>query len=408
MFMSLSMALSYSVSWWALQWVPEEELVRPARLLLSVASVRWAWYGGVLWCVVVGAVLHMACGYGWDLAHAIVAWLKRPKSPKPPELPADLGSYAVQLAAMLEYALAEKDDFMVKEIRDRGALIGYDIDKMLLNNKPLDGNRGDPKSADKRAKTEHRPKPAEEQPADKKSKPAEEHAYSVQLAVKLCKALADNDLAEAKQMRAEGTLLGVDLDKMMGDLPSQVEAKKARAKQEKYIYRLARASEPVREGRCKPKQDGSTIRQELAAHGEGCRINRGSAAYRGNPDVDGEGYFVHVWTAGQVQAAAASHFAGADDLMLLKYSRAWLLESEVEIRYEEAGAAAVLHDGGEPRPGAYPHVYAGKCRHPHLSYTCLVGHYLLSVDADGQHVLPREAFANDREEDWDDDPGMYR
>ena len=48
-------------------------------------------------------------------------------------------------------------------------------------------------------------------------------------------------------------------------------------------------------------------------------------------------------------------FAGVDDLMLLKFSRVWLIESDVEICYEEADAAAVhaRDDGQEPHIGAY-------------------------------------------------------
>ena len=190
----------------------------------------------------------------------------------------------------------------------------------------------------------------------------------------------------------------------------QKDAKKAREKPDKYLYRLARASEPARDGDCRPHRDGFTIGQQLLMEGSGCRMNRSlNASYRGNPDVDGEGYLLHVWTAAQLREAAARHFAGVDDLILLKFSRAWLLESDVEICYEEADAAAVhaREDESEPRPGAYPHIYAGKCSHPHLSYMCLVGHYRLPLAPNGEHIFPRDAFADDREQDWDDDPGMF-
>ena len=189
-----------------------------------------------------------------------------------------------------------------------------------------------------------------------------------------------------------------------GIAKKQNKAKLAR-KLDKYLYRLARASEPARDTSRAPHRDGRTIGQELVLEGRGCRINRSlTAAYRGNPDL-GEGYLLHLWTAGQVREAAARHFPDAEDLLLLKYSRAWLLEADLEICYEEVDAAAVhaRDDGSEPRRGAYPHVYAGKCEHPELSYMCLVDYYRLPR-ADGALAVPPEAFADDREEDWDDDP----
>ena len=71
------MTAAYSIGWWALDWVPNEALVLPARLLLSVAYVYEAFfigtaYSGLLWCGLAGAVTHVACGFAWDALGSVL------------------------------------------------------------------------------------------------------------------------------------------------------------------------------------------------------------------------------------------------------------------------------------------------------------------------------------------------
>eukprot|EP00966_Prymnesium_polylepis_P058645 1358206-Prymnesium_polylepis.1 len=293
----------FAIGWWLLDWLPNEAVVLPARLLLSAAYAHEAFligtaYSGLLWCALAGAAAHVAFGLAWDT----------------------LGT----------------------------ALISNGLERQRWDNPFL------------------QPPPAKKEKEAKK--------------VPASKAPAKN-----------------------------APVKKAPKKPDKYLYRLARWSEPALDKNWQPQRDGGTVGRELMLNGSGDRFSRSmTAAYHGHPDVDGEGYFLHVWTTAQVREAAARLFAGDDDLVLLKFSRAWLLESEVEIRYEECDAAAVLAQDDKSRldvaPGEYPHVYAGKCREPELSYLCLIDYYRLSLSPAGKHIFPREAFADDREQDWDDDP----
>jgi hypothetical protein len=94
---------------------------------------------------------------------------------------------------------------------------------------------------------------------------------------------------------------------------------------QKYLYLLARASEPVlgRNGRA----TGRTIGAEAPAVLSDCMINR-TGAYLGRTNC------IPLLRAAQVRAAAAAQFRGVADLMVLKWSVAYLKESEVEIRYE--------------------------------------------------------------------------
>ena len=82
--------------------------------------------------------------------------------------------------------------------------------------------------------------------------------------------------------------------------------------------------------------------------------------------------------------------------MLLKFSKALLRESGVDVRYEDA---VPLGDSA-PRAGAFPHVYPGKLSRPQCDYACLVDAIRLELDpAGGTHIFPRHAFSDSHEED---------
>jgi len=157
---------------------------------------------------------------------------------------------------------------------------------------------------------------------------------------------------------------------------------------QKYLYLLARASEPVlgRNGRA----TGRTIGAEAPAVLSDCMINR-TGAYLGRTNC------IPLLRAAQVRAAAAAQFRGVADLMVLKWSVAYLKESEVEIRYE-------VLEGSPSGSDQFPCVYQGQRTRPELDYTCLVAAFRVDLGSDGMHIFPPRTFRNEREEDEDWDP----
>lgn len=170
--------------------------------------------------------------------------------------------------------------------------------------------------------------------------------------------------------------------------------------QRKYLYRLARASEPARDGGGREVRSSSaigTVGWEAAEEARTPMINRTlDGAYRGVPGRDDK--CLRMTTRGRVVETAAREFAGADDLLLLKFSHSWLEVSGVDIRYEAEGGADDQDDA------LIPHVYRGACARPELSYHALVGCYPIKRAADGTHIFPRALFRDEREEEWDLDP----
>ena len=157
---------------------------------------------------------------------------------------------------------------------------------------------------------------------------------------------------------------------------------------QKYLYQLARASEPVlgRNGRT----TGRTIGTEAPAVLSDCMINR-TGAYLGQTNC------IQLLSAAQVRAAAAAEFRGVTDLMVLKWSVAYLKESEVEIRYE-------VLEGSPSASDKFPCVYQGQRTRPELDYTCLVAAFHVDLGSDGKHIFPPRTFRDEREEDADWDP----
>ena len=160
----------------------------------------------------------------------------------------------------------------------------------------------------------------------------------------------------------------------------------------KYLYRLARASEPARG--YGSRDSGRTIGVEAPSVLGECMINR-SGEYVGRPGSDDR--CIRLLTAAQVRASAAVDFGGVADLMVLKWSVAYLRESEVEIRYKEPRGAA-------QGSAKFPCVYRGQRSRSELDYTCLVAAFRVDLGSDGMHVLPHRTFRDEREEDEDWDP----
>ena len=108
-------------------------------------------------------------------------------------------------------------------------------------------------------------------------------------------------------------------------------------------------------------------------------------AYNGIPGLDDK--FIHLSTGLQVQNTAGLYFAGATDLVLLRFGLTLIDEfGEVDVRWEDAEPPA----GSAKRDGDFPHAYAkdgkSKCV---LPYACLVGPPVpLKLDAAGKHIFP--------------------
>lgn len=161
----------------------------------------------------------------------------------------------------------------------------------------------------------------------------------------------------------------------------------------KYLYRLARKSEPSRGG---PK--GVKIGPQATVGREAQYMVDVAWAMR-PPDA---GYFgiegldddcLHLSTAAQVVETAKLYFKGVEDVLLLKYSTEMIEKDDhVELRWEQA-----LPPPGKPaRPDAFPHVYAKeKGEKARLSWFKLVTFTPLPLGPDQECTFPPGALSED-------------
>ena len=87
-------------------------------------------------------------------------------------------------------------------------------------------------------------------------------------------------------------------------------------------------------------------------------------------EIDLQDGFIHFSTAGQLRDTLARHFAGRNDLVLLKIDI-----SQLGIIWEPARHGDL-----------FPHLYG------HLPLDSVVAEYQLSVSADGDHIVPEASL----------------
>ena len=164
----------------------------------------------------------------------------------------------------------------------------------------------------------------------------------------------------------------------------------------KYLYRLARSSEPSRTGLkgVKKKQNDKydTVgweAQDMAARPLIFRVN--DSGYYGVAGLDDD--CLHLSTADTVRKTAELYFKGVDDLLLLKFSTELVEKSEiVELRWE----AALPPPGTTARDEAFPHCYSKeKGVKPKMSWWDLVACIPLPIDAKGERVFPKDALSEE-------------
>ena len=103
-----------------------------------------------------------------------------------------------------------------------------------------------------------------------------------------------------------------------------------------------------------------------------------TGVYKGVAGLDGN--FIHCSTPEQAAQTAAAHFAGKDDVMLLRFSVSLMREADLEVRWEDAAPAP----GTDQRDGKFPHVYGGP-----IPYACLAAPpVVLALGSDGKHTFP--------------------
>jgi uncharacterized protein (DUF952 family) len=162
----------------------------------------------------------------------------------------------------------------------------------------------------------------------------------------------------------------------------------------KYLYRLARASEPGRKGRKGEQEQGVAVGVEARAMARTPMMLRMSeGGYYGVNGLDTD--CLHLSTAAQVKETAELYFGGIDDLILLKFSTATIEKDEnVELRWE----SALPQPGAPARTDAFPHVYSEeKGAKARLSWWDLADVIELPLGADGERVFPKHALSEDDE-----------
>jgi len=160
----------------------------------------------------------------------------------------------------------------------------------------------------------------------------------------------------------------------------------------KYLYRLARASEPSRSGPRGTVKEQMSVRdtvgweaQDVAAKPQVFRV--GDGGYYGVSKLDEK--CVYLSTMAQVEETARLYFEGVDDLLLLKFVTAQIEKDEaLELRWEEAT---------DPRPEqGFPHVYSTERGvRAKLSWWDLAGCFQLPLGEDGKHVFPPGALSEE-------------
>ncbi len=94
-----------------------------------------------------------------------------------------------------------------------------------------------------------------------------------------------------------------------------------------------------------------------------------SGTYEGAP-IDHADGFIHFSTAEQLRETAAKHFAGREDLMLVKVATAPMAR-HYKMEVSRGGAL-------------FPHLYA------HLPVSCAVEWQELLLDDNGLHIFPED------------------
>lgn len=184
--------------------------------------------------------------------------------------------------------------------------------------------------------------------------------------------------------------------------------KKKKAERPNYLYRLARASEPVRDAkgelpntepdegdlRKKDKFPVETIGSQ-AAHQASIpvEVRMMAGGYFGNPEAL-DSKCLHLSTADQVPGTCKLYFKGVDDLILLKFSRAEIEKDDsIDLRWEEAQPKP----GMVPRKGDFPHIYSPYgLPGQRLSYWALRACIPLPLSPDGEsRIFPEDCFSEE-------------
>ena len=163
----------------------------------------------------------------------------------------------------------------------------------------------------------------------------------------------------------------------------------------KYLYRLARGTEPSRSGKKGEKINGkATVGQEAQYMVDlpwPARPGGDVAGYYGVKGLDDD--CLHLSTAAQVVETAKLYFKGVEDVILLKYDTSMIEKDEdLVLRWEQA-----LPPPGTPaRPDAFPHVYAKeKGVKARLSWWKLATFVPLPLGADGTPKFPEKALSEE-------------
>uniref|UniRef100_A0A7S2J8Q6 Uncharacterized protein n=1 Tax=Haptolina brevifila TaxID=156173 RepID=A0A7S2J8Q6_9EUKA len=172
----------------------------------------------------------------------------------------------------------------------------------------------------------------------------------------------------------------------------------------KFLYRLARESEPTRNAKGDVVKEGALSENDRnvgvqAAHQLSLPPERrlaGVGGYFGVPEgVDSS--CLHLSTADQVPSTCNLYFEGVDDLILLKFSRADIEKDDsVQIKWEEA----MPKPGKHARKGDFPHLYSphwGKAGQ-RISWRCLTACTKLPIGADGERVFPPGCLSEDSDQ----------
>ena len=164
----------------------------------------------------------------------------------------------------------------------------------------------------------------------------------------------------------------------------------------KYLYRLARASEPTRSGRKGDKKEQRSNQDTVGFEAQDMAsrpliLRPSDGGYYGVSGLDDQ--CLHLSTAAQVTETAKLYFKGVEDLILLKFSTEMIEKDEnVILRWEES----LPQPGAAARSDAFPHVYtAERGVKARLSWWDLANCVALPMGSDGVHTFPEDALSED-------------